>query len=35
MTDNAWQAADDLIDPTECMDTEEYLEWLLTQSTAN
>lgn len=35
MANNSWQPADDLIDPTECMDTEEYLEWLLEQSAAN
>lgn len=29
--DNSWQPADDLIDETECMATEEYLEWLEAQ----
>jgi hypothetical protein len=27
-----WQPADDLIDPTECMDTEEYIAWVESQS---
>ena len=29
--DNSWQPADDLIDVTECMTVEEYLEWLKEQ----
>ena len=31
MTDNTWQTDDDLIDATECMTVEEYLEWLKAQ----
>lgn len=29
--DNSWQPADDLIDATEGMTVEEYLEWLEAQ----
>lgn len=32
--DNSWQTADDLIDPTECMTTEEYLAWVASQVAA-
>jgi len=31
MTDNTWQPDDDLIDATECMTVEEYLQWLKAQ----
>ena len=31
MADNSWQPEDDLIDETECMTVEEYLEWLEAQ----
>lgn len=33
MSDNSWQDAEDLIDETECMTVEEYLEWLQAQIT--